>query len=70
MYGMSNNMGFFIHGFPIGFLCSGGTVKLYFSVPTELYTVFSALKTLAKHPDQKAGEKSNQNLVKILPTSG
>ena len=38
----------------------GSAVKLYFSVPVVLYTVFSVQKTLAKHPGQKPGQKSGQ----------
>ena len=48
--------------FPLGFLRPGGTVKLYFSVPVELYTVFSVPKTLAKtlvkNLSKKYGPKS------------
>ena len=67
-------MGSIIHG-------PGGAVKLYFSVPVELYTVFwgpktlvrTLVKTLVKKPDQKSdqkpgqksGQKSAQNLAKI-----
>ena len=36
IYGMFNNMGFLIHGFPIVVLRPGGTVKLHFSVPAQM----------------------------------
>ena len=60
-------MKFVIHGFSLAFLRSGGTVKLYFFVPVELYTVLSDLKNLAKNPGQESGQKSGQNLAKIWP---
>ena len=37
---------------------SSDPVKLYFSVPVELYTAFSDPKNLAKNPGQKSGQKS------------
>ena len=52
-------MGFLIHG-------PGGAVKLYFSVPVELYTVFlRPSRTVhciigAKNPGQNPGQKSAQ----------
>ena len=51
---------FLLHGFPLGFLGPGSTVKLYFCVPVVLYTVFSGPKNLAKNPGQKPGQKSGQ----------
>ena len=56
-------MGFLIHG-------PGRTAKLYFSVPVELYTVFSDLNNLAQKPGQRSGQKSDQNMTKILSKSG
>ena len=55
IYGIFNNMGFLIHGRSIVFL---RTVKLYFSVLVELYTVFSGTRNLAENPGQKSGQKS------------
>ena len=48
---------FLLHGFSLGFLRPSGTVKLYFSVPVKLYTVFSVPKTLVKNLAQKSGPK-------------
>ena len=42
------------------FFRPSGAVKLYFSIPVELYTVFSLPKTLAKKPGQKSGQKYGQ----------
>ena len=51
-------MGFSIHGFSLFFL---RTVKLYFSVPVELYTAYSGQGTGLK-PGQKPGQiRSNFN---------
>ena len=63
-YGKFNNMRFVLHGFRTAFLCPRGTVELYFSVPVELYTVFSDCKTLTKNPGQESGPKSSQILSK------
>ena len=57
MCGICNYMTFLIHGFPAVFLRPGGPVKLYFSVPVELYTVFSDPRNPAKNPSQKSGQK-------------
>ena len=56
-------MGFLIHG-------PGRTVKLYFSVPVELHTVFLrpsrtvhciiGAKNTGQKPGQKSGQKSDQ----------
>ena len=56
-------MGFLIHG-------PGGAVKLYFSVPVGLYTVFLrpsrtvhciiGVKNLGQNPGQKSGHKPGQ----------
>ena len=64
------NMGVLMHGFSVAFLHPVRAVKLYFSVPVELYNVLSDLKNLAKNPGQKSGQTSSKNVVKILPTSG
>ena len=60
MHGIFNHVGSSIHGFPVAFLRPGGTVQLYFSVPAELYTVFSDLNNLGKNPSQKSDQKSGQ----------
>ena len=39
----------------------GRPVKLYFSVPVDLYTVFSDPKNPGQKPGQKSGQKSGQN---------
>ena len=54
-------------GFSLRF--SSDPVKLYFSVPVELYSVFCDPENLAKNPGQKPGQKSDQNLLKIWPKS-
>ena len=51
---------FLLHGFPLGFLGPDRTVKLYFSVPVVLYTVFSVPETLVKNPGQNSGQKLGQ----------
>ena len=58
--GFLNYMGFLVHGSSLVFLRPGRIVKLYFSVPVDLYTVFSDPKNLAKNPGQKSGQKSRQ----------
>ena len=58
-------MDFLIHGFPGAFLRPGGTVKLYFSVPVELHTVFSNLKHLAKTLEKNLAKNLTKNLAKI-----
>ena len=66
---MFNGIGCLICDFPAAFLRPGGTVKLYSSVPVELYTTFSDLKNLAKNLGQKSDQKSSQHLVKVWPKS-
>ena len=39
MHGIVNNMCCLIHGFPVVVLDPGRAVKVYISVPVELYTV-------------------------------
>ena len=51
---------FQLHGFPLAFFRPGSTVKLYFSVPVVLYTVFSVPETLVKNPGQNSGQQSGQ----------
>ena len=57
IYEIFNDMGFLMHGRSIVVL---RTVKLYFSVLVQLYTVFSIPKTLVKNPGQKSGQRSGQ----------
>ena len=49
---------------------SSDPVKLYFSVPVELYTVFSSLKHLAKTLVKNLTKNLAKNLVKIWQKSG
>lgn len=42
------------------------SVKLYFSAPVELYTVFSHPQNLAQNLGQRPGQKSCQHLAKKL----
>ena len=68
IYGILNDVGFFITWFLPRFLFRPGSiVKLYFSVPVVLYTVFSVQKTLAKNPGQQPGQKSGQKCGKKNP---
>ena len=65
-YGIIYIWDFLIHGFSLVFLCAGRTVKLYFSVPVDLYTVSSVpenpgQKNPGQKPGQKSGQKSGQN---------
>ena len=54
-------MGFLITWFsPRYFFRPGSTVKLYFSVPVVLYTIFSGPKTLVKNPGQNSVQQSGQ----------
>ena len=61
-------MGFLIHG-------PGGAVKLYFSVPVGMYTVFFrpgstvhcilGTKNPGQNPGQKPGQKYARNLILV-----
>ena len=44
---------------------SSDPVKLYFSVPVELYTVFSDAKHPGQKPRQQSGQKSGQKSGRI-----
>ena len=63
-------MGFLIHGFPVGFLRPGGKVKLYFSVPVELYTELSNPPNLTKNPGQQSGKHTVNILSNVRPKAG
>ena len=77
---MFNHMGFLIHGFPIAFLRSGGTVKLDFSGPVELsksgqnianiWPMFGQNLVNIWSTSVQNLAKSAQNLHKICPKSG
>ena len=72
-------MGFLIHGIfntwswwscKTSFFGPSRTVKLYFSVPVELYTVFLGPKTLVKTLVKNLAKNPVKNLVNIWPKSG
>ena len=48
----------------------GGAVKLYFSVPVELYTVFWGAESLVKTLVKNLAKNLVKNLVNICPKSG
>ena len=57
-------MGFLITWFSLGFFRPGRAVKLYFSVPVVLYTVFSVKKTWSKTLAKNLAKNLVKNLAK------